>query len=207
MSRERWPWVLLAVVVLAVELPLCAVEGLYRVALRSAGELPRLPQQPHVARVQRALWAAEEDGPPAVEPLTPPAIVAQLVRGGREPLGGGRLAAGLAKRFCLGAAHDQTGLSRLRCEVSVAIRLTRHASAAQLADGSAARLYFGRGAYGAGEAARRWFGAGPDELTWAQAAMLVALARTGAESAVQARPSCRGPEPGVAAASRAVGAH
>lgn len=78
--RIRWRRVVVTILALAVVSPFCGVEVLYRWRLSRVGPLPRLPSNPHVGRVQRALWAAEEGGPMDVRPLWPWTLVAVYAR-------------------------------------------------------------------------------------------------------------------------------
>jgi len=182
MRPGQWGWLLVTGLVMTVELPLCGVEALYRAGLRSVGELPRLPRDAHVSRVQRAFWAAQESGPLVVEPLRPAAIVLQVARtvrdhGHAQRLVGESTADVLAKLICFQRMPRVRPLVHARCELSLMIWLTRHASAEQLATGYAERAYLGRGAHGVTEASRIWFDSGAEELTWSHAAMLAALAK------------------------------
>ena len=179
--RVRWRRVLLLLLTLAGISPCCGVEVLYRWGLARVGPLPRLPSDPHVGRVQRALWAAEEGGPMDVRPLCPWTLIAVYARasensrhGGSTP--GAQLASSIARLRL--APSGLRSLERHWQAWSLWIWLTRNASAEQLADEASQQLFFGRGAFGADAAARAYFGAEADQLSWAQAAFLAGLVQS-----------------------------
>lgn len=162
---------------LALVSPFCGLEVLYRWGLARVGVLPRLPSEPHVGRLQRALWAAEEGGPMDVQPLWPWTLVGVYARvletrhGVTTP--GAHLANSVARLWL--APRGLRILEWHWQQWSLSIWLSRHASAEQLADEASQQLFFGRGAFGADAAARTYFGVEPAQLTWAQAAFLAGL--------------------------------
>lgn len=179
--RVRWLRVLVVSAALALAAPFCGIEVVYRWGLARVGELPRLASEPHVGRVPRALWAAEEGGAMEVEPLWPWTIVHDVVQATstprrRLPARGGALAGSVA-RLWLGARH-LSSLERHWQTWSVSIWLSRNATAEQLAVEASQLVYFGHDAVGATEAARAWCGTEPEQLSWAQAAFLGGLVQS-----------------------------
>jgi len=62
-------------------------------------------------------------------------------------------------------------------EAALAVKLERETSKEEILEGYLNTIYFGRGAYGVGAAARAWFGLRPSELDIGQAAYLAGLIR------------------------------
>jgi len=62
-------------------------------------------------------------------------------------------------------------------EAALAVKLERETSKDEILEGYLNTIYFGRGAYGVGAAARAWFGIRPSELDIGQAAYLAGLIR------------------------------
>lgn len=173
--------ILTAVLVIALAAPFCGVELLYRWGLARVGELPRLSPQPHVGRLQRALWTAEEGGPMEVQPLWPWTIVrayAGVMETPRHAVTppGGQLASSVARLWL--APRRLRMLERHWQRWSLSIWLSRNATAEQLTDEASQHLFFGRGAFGADAAARTYFGLEPDQLTWTRAAFLAGLVQS-----------------------------
>lgn len=91
---------------------------------------------------------------------------------GRTPQGGATIAQQLAKNLYTGPGG---GVFHEIEEVGLAFKLELTYSHAQLLDMYLNDAYFGDGAYGVSQAARRYFGEGPSYFGWAQAALLAGL--------------------------------
>jgi hypothetical protein len=193
--RPRTRWVLrffACSLLLCVTAPIVAVEVVYRWGLHHAGVLPRLPPPPHVSCVHRAVWAAEEGGPMRIEAQWPWTVARFALQSLRAPLrtrppSGFHLAHWSARNWeSRGAPPHLESVWRRWC---ITIWLTRNASAEQLVEHVAATAYFGRGQYGAEAAASTLFGVTPDELTWAQAALLAGLLQAPAKTDPRCHPT------------------
>lgn len=174
---------------LAVLVPCCSVEALYRTGLSLAGELPPPPAPRELLPIHHYLWAAEGDGRVALDPIWPwtaltnvYATVERLER--RRPFDTSALSAGA------GAAADAARLlvfeqlargevrrrpGRPLRETAMTIWFSRHFTAEQLALWRGDRHFFGRQAVGVEAAARAYFDKPSASLSLAEAAYLVGL--------------------------------
>jgi len=100
---------------------------------------------------------------------------AENAREGRVVQGGSTITQQLAKNTVTG---DEKTLDRKLAESSVALQLEQRYSKDEILERYLNTVYFGNGAYGVQTAARRYFGAGVEELSLEQSALLAGLIRS-----------------------------
>lgn len=137
------------------------------------------PGPPVPARFAAALVAAVDRRFSSEGGLSP-APIAQVLTGGSGQSGRGRLGQGstiaqkLARILYL---STRSGLLADEEQVLLGLKLTYSYSPTQILRMYAEVIYFGRGYYGLTAASCGYFAEPPADLTWAQAAMLVAVAQ------------------------------
>ena len=169
--RRAVRWVL-ALLLLPPVLLLGSVEALYRHALARVGAEPRAPV-PRTDFVFQVLWAAEENGPPRLEPRWPWTLVTRFTR----PPAGTRMAEAVARQW-LASRPEQPppgGLRQGLQRLAVAIWLSRHWSVEELLTAYGEGAWFGGDLHGLDAAARGYFGKAPGQLALHEAALLAGL--------------------------------
>lgn len=183
------PWakrlgrVLVALVAVALVLPLLAVEGLYLYGLHLVGDLPPAPVVRLPGHLDQAVWTSEDGGGFAVEPRYPWHTVTWLVR---AKFGDARAAlhdTAPGEHACNRAAQlwltqrpiEARSLKRTLAEWAVAKWCTRHWTASEVAQALAEHEYFGRHLRGLAAAAQGYFGKGPEALAPHELALLLGL--------------------------------
>ncbi len=171
-----------AMAVVAALGPILAVEGLYRYGVRSVGEMPSPPEVRASPEVLRALWDESGDREFVVEPKWPWDLLRWFERGRRV---NGERSTTRAARLWL-QQRNLAGGRILRWHLRYAatsVWLSRHWTAAQLAQERYDLEYFGRDAFGLEEAAAKYFCKWPEELAPSELALLLGvLASPGAYS-------------------------
>lgn len=209
-----------------VALALLAVVGLAGLMLitPSVGNAPALvqalerahrvadPGPPVPARFEAALVAAEDQRFYGEAGLSPMPIADVLIghlaagsgqSGRSEPAQGVTIAQRLATILYLGT---RSGLLADEEQVLLGMKLTYSYSRARILRMYADVVYFGRGYYGLAAASCGYFAERPAELSWGQAAMLVAVAQAPvADDPVAHRASARAGEATVLAQLAAAG--
>lgn len=201
-SRASRPGALAAVLVLAALLPACT--GLVDLEALEPVELSAPPQTSTIVAADGSVLAqlhgeqdreivplaripaALRDAVVAVEDArfrSHPGVDAQAVaralvanaRAGRVWQGGSTITQQLAKNAVTG---DAPSLDRKVAEARTALALERTHTKDEILESYLNTVYFGRGAYGAAAAARRYFGVEVERLSLAQGALLAALLRS-----------------------------
>jgi len=169
---------LVVVVAIAGGVGVLAVPSVANAPALVAAELRR-HGDPAVAsppqRVADAVIAIEDQAfrsPPGVDIVYGIARYATARLLGHRHQGGSTIAQQLAKRLYTGPGGGFLGHLE---QVLLAFKLELTYSHRQIMTMYLNDDYFGDGAYGVAEAARRYFGRSPDDLTWAQASLLAGL--------------------------------
>ncbi len=133
----------------------------------SIGEVPEL--------MVKAFIAAEDDRffeHPGVDWQGLVRAAVQLARTGQKTQGGSTITMQVARNFFL--SREKTYLRKLN-EILLALKIERELSKPEILELYLNKIYLGQRAYGIGAAARVYYGAGLDELTLPQIAMLAGL--------------------------------
>ncbi|MEZ5281139.1 MAG: transglycosylase domain-containing protein [Acidimicrobiales bacterium] len=135
-----------------------------------------------------AVISAEDRGfldHPGVDPVAIARALWADIRSSGSLQGGSTITQQYVKNAFL--SPERTLIRKLK-EAALAIKLERETDKYEILEGYLNTIYFGRGAYGVGAAARVWFGVNASELNIAQASYLAGLIR-GPEAADISRES------------------
>lgn len=155
-----------AMVFLAADGTPFARQGIYKEAPVDAAALPPLVTGAFIAVEDRDFYTHG-----GVDPSGMIRAALANTTQGRVVQGGSTITQQLAKSY---VGDDRTYGRKLR-EMAVALALEQHLTKNEILSRYLSSVYFGRGAYGLGAAARTYFDKSPQDLTLSEAAMLAGL--------------------------------
>jgi penicillin-binding protein 1C len=177
--------------VAAAAIPAAAIEGAYYVYLFKLDLVPEVPPLVQLGdRLSRAVWLSVEDGQYEVEPQYPWTMPLHFALNRTRPSGppGNSAASSIAKQWLHEHGQSRRGLGRHGREWTLIVWLSRRWTAAEMTQGLADTLYFGRGTYGLHAASFRFFGKNVRSLEPQELALLMALPQSPVRLSPYVRP-------------------